>query len=520
MLRITSILFALLFSVQANARELIVGLSSTITAVDPHFFYSASNISLSRHFFDPLILQNEDQQLKPGLALDWRSIDDLTWEFTLRRGVKFHDGSDFTAPDVAFTLRRAAYVPNSRGSFAIYIRQVKEITVVDAYTIRLKTETPSPQLPRDMSTFGIISRGIAEFATTADFSTGRAMIGTGPFKFVEWVPGDRVAMIRNDAYWGEKPVWDRVTFKLVTNDRARVAGFLSGAFDMIENVPTNDIETLRGRENIALARRATNRLIYFGMDVSRDQSPFVTDRTGAVLGQNPLKDLRVRQAISKAINRAAIAEKVMNGVAVPASQLLPAGFFGVTPNLQVEKFDPDGARKLLNVAGFGDGFAITLHCPNDAFVNDEQICLAVAQMLSRVGIVVNVKTMPRSVYSQLRSSRQISFWLAGWASETGESSGPLKGILATYDEATGWGSSNSGRYSNPIFDGVLQRALVTMDDQIRENLLGQATEIAIADAGIIPLHHQVSVWGMRKSIRYVPRADDYTLAHLVRPAVN
>jgi peptide/nickel transport system substrate-binding protein len=520
MLRVASIIVALLFTIQVHARELTVGLTASVTAIDPHFFNLGVNISLSRHFFDPLILQSEDQQLMPGLATAWRAIDDLTWEFVLRRGVMFHDGSGFTAHDVAFTLRRAANVPNSPGSFAIYIRQVKEIVVVDDYTIRLTTKEPSPQLPRDMSTFGIIPRSIAQFSTTADFSTGRAMIGTGPFKFVEWIPGDKVQMVRNEAYWGEKPAWDRVTFKIVSNARARVAGLLSGVFDMIENVPTNDIETLHGRKNIALARRATNRIIYFGMDVSRDTSPFVTDRAGKVLAQNPLKDLRVRQAMSKAINRAAIAEKVMDGVAVPASQLLPAGFYGVSPNLQVEKFDPEGARRLLRAAGFAEGFDITLHCPNDAYVNDEQICLAVAQMFGRVGIMTSVKTMPRSVYNQVRTSRQISFWLAGWSSESGESSGPLKGILATLDEATGWGYANYGRYSNSAFDEVLQRALGTMDDRMREKLLGQATEIAIADTAIIPLHHQVSVWGMRASIRYAPRADDYTLAHLVRPAMN
>ncbi len=520
MLRIGSILTALLLTVQVHARELTVGLGGAFTAIDPHFHNTAPNIALSRHFFDPLILQNEDQQLLPGLATGWRTIDDLTWEFALRRGVKFHDGSDFTANDVAFTLRRAANVPNSPSGFGIYIRQVKEITVVDDYTIRLTTVTPYPQLPRDMSTFGIVAHGVAQFATTADFATGRAMIGTGPFKFVEWLPGDHVTMIRNENYWGERPAWDRVTFKLVTNDRARVAGFLSGEFDIIENVPTNDIETLRVRENIALASRATNRLIYLGMDVSRDQSPSITDRAGNVLAHNPLKDVRVRQAISKAINRAAIVEKVMSGMAVPASQLMPAGFFAVTPNLQVEKFDPEGARRLLREAGNGDGFAVTLHCPNDAYVNDEQICLAIAQMLGRVGIMAEVRAMPRSVHTQLRVNRQTSFWLVGWSSETGEPSGPLKAIFATYDRATGWGATNFGRYSNPEFDAVLTRALATIDDSIREKLLERATEIAISDVAIVPLHHQVSVWGMRKSIRYTPRADDFTLAHLVQPVMK
>ncbi|MGE5201962.1 MAG: ABC transporter substrate-binding protein [Acidobacteriota bacterium] len=494
-----------------------VGLAAESSSLDPQFYATVSNESLAQHFFDPLIRQDPLQHLQPGLALSWQAIDDTTWEFRLRHGVKFHDGSKFTAEDVAATIRRAPKVTANPGSFAIYTRAIKEISIVDPYTIRFRTASPYPLLPNDLSALEIISHRF-ESATSEDFNSGRAMIGTGPFRFVEWRPGERTVMRRNDAYWDRKAAWEIVTLRPIGNDSARTAALLSGAVDAIEGLPTSSLETLRQRPEFTLRRAVTNRLIYLQVDVARERSPFVTDRTGKPLDRSPFRDRRVRLAISKAINRNAIVDRVMDGAAAPAGQLLPHGYFGTSDKLPPEPYDPDGARRLLAEAGYPGGFGITLHGPNDRFVNDERILQAIGQMLTRVGIEAKVEALPSSIYYPRAAKSEFSLFLVSWSSETGEPSGPLRGILATRDSSRGWGASNRGGYSNPSLDAALGSALAAIDEPKREALLRQATEIAIGDLAIVPIQFQVAIWGLRKDLDYVPRSDGFTLAQDIAQA--
>lgn len=504
-------------SLGASARDLTIGLASAVTAVDPHFHFTGANMSMSRHFFDPLILQDEKRRLHPGLAVSWRALDPTTWEFKLRQGVKFHDGSDFTAEDVKYTLWRAVNVPNNPGSFEVYIRNVKEAIVVDAHTILLKTVRPHPQLPGDMSTFGIISHRIAEYATTKDFASGKATIGTGPFRFIEWVPGDRIVALRNEAYWGERPAWDRVIFRFISNNPSRLAALLSGGVDMIEQVPSSDIPALSARSDVSLARTVGNRLIHLQIDSNREVSPYITDKTGALLANNPFKDARVRLAVSKAINRQAMAEKVLNGAGVPTGQVMPDGFYGTSPNIRPEGYDPEGAMRLLAEAGYPNGFAIVFHSPNDAYEQDENVSLAIAQMLARIGIAVKVEVMPRAILAKKAASLDFSMYLAGFSSDTGEAAASMLNLVVSNDPLKGRGISNRGRYSNPRFDQMMEEALTVLDDEKRETMIQQATEFVMPDTPIVPLYLQVPSWGLRKGLVYAPRADGYMLAHLVKP---
>jgi peptide/nickel transport system substrate-binding protein len=254
------------------------------------------------------------------------------------------------------------------------------------------------------------------------------------------------------------------------------------------------------------------------LDTNRDRSPFVTDKAGKPLEKNPLKDLRVRQALSKAINRQALVERVMDGAAVPTGQLMADGMFGYTAGMKPERYDPDGAKKLLAEAGYPDGFGLTIHGPNDRYVNDDQICQAIAQMLARIGIAARVETLPSSVYFTRASKLDFSFMLVGWASDTAEVSSPLKSLLATFDVKKGMGGANRGRYSNPKMDLLLEQGLATVDDGKREKILIQAMEVAVNDLGIIPLHHQVNLWSARRGTVYTARTDERTLAHEFRPA--
>jgi peptide/nickel transport system substrate-binding protein len=389
--------------------------------------------------------------------------------------------------------------------------------VVDPYTIRFRTPAPYPLMPTDMGTIFIISSKVAKGAATEDFNSGKAAIGTGPFKFVRYARGDRIELARFDAYWGTRPAWDKVTFRVIASDPSRVASLLAGDVRAVENVPTADLAKLAMNPEISLYRTISNRLMYLHMDSNRDNSPFITDKAGRPLDKNPLKDARVRRAMSKAINRPAIVERVMEGAAVAAGQLMPEGMFGHTPALKVEPFDPEGAKKLLAEAGYPDGFGVTLHAPNNRYVNDEQIAQAVAQMLTRIGIQTRVDAMPAAVFFSRGTKLEFSFLLAGWGADTAEASSPLKALLATFSKDKGLGQANRGRYSNPKMDAVLEAGLFTVDDAKRQKLFQQATEIAMGDMGIIPLYHQVNLWGTRKGITYTPRTDERTLAHEFRP---
>ena len=291
---------------------------------------------------------------------------------------------------------------------------------------------------------------------------------------------------------------------------------VEGDVDFIDNVPTTDIERLKNEQGIELSQGISNRVIYLHLDHKRQDSPFVKANGGGAI-KNPLQDHRVRKAISKAINRDAIVDRVMEGVAIKAGQLLPEGFFGVSPNLKPEPYDPAGAKKLLAEAGVPNGFELTIHGPNDRYINDAKICEAIGQMLSRVGIRTSVETMPKSVYFN-RASRggpgktpEFSFILVGWGAGTGEASSPLKSLLHTYDKSRGFGASNRGRYSNPEVDRMVEEALAMIDETKRQNLLAKATELAINDLGIIPLHYQVNTWAAKKGIRYKARTDETTL---------
>ncbi|MCP5150141.1 MAG: ABC transporter substrate-binding protein [Ectothiorhodospiraceae bacterium] len=506
----------ILTALPARAKELTIGLASEPTSMDPHFHNLGPNNSLLSHLFDGLIDQDENQQLVPGLAVSWKALDDLTWEFKLRQGVKWHDGSPFTADDVIFTFERAPNVEGSPGSFGLYTKG-KTLVKVDDFTIHMKTAEPWPLLPQDVSSIMIISRKNGEGATTADYNSGKAAIGTGRYKYAEYVPGDRIVMERNEGWWGNKGEWTKLTFKPIKSSPSRVAALLAGDVDLIEQTPTVDIERLKKDPNLNLSEGISNRVIYLHMDHWRDDSPFIKGKDGSSI-KNPLKDHRVRLALSKAINRPAIVSRVMEDVAVPAGQLLPPGFFGVSENLKPLEYDPEGAKKLLADAGYPDGFKLTLHGPNDRYINDAKIAEAIGQMLSRIGVQTEVVTMPRSVFFN-RASRggpdgtpEFSFFLVGWGSGTGEASSPLRSLLHSYDKERGFGAANRGRYSNPEVDKLIEEAVVTIDDAKRGAALARATDLAIGDVGIIPLHYQVNVWASKKGIKYRARTDEATTA--------
>ncbi len=389
--RLLGLALAVLPVAPAGAAEVAIGLRTEPSAIDPQFAILGANQQISEQIFDTLVMRDDKLHLAPGLAVSWRLVDDTTWEFKLRDDVVFHDGSKFSAEDAVFTIARAPAVPNSPASYAPAVSHIAEAVAVDPATLRIRTKWPYPTLPLDLTGLYVISKRVAEHATTDDFNKGTAAIGTGAYRFVEWLPGQRLVLERNERYWGPKPAIERPVFRVLPSDPSRVAALLAGDVVLIEAVLPADLAQLKKNPSIAVWNAASTRLIYLHMDTARGTTPFALDKAGNALDKNPLQDHRVRLALSKAINRQAIVERILEGSASVAGQMVPEGLVGWNPEIKPERYDPEGAKKLLAEAGYPDGFRLTLHGPNNRYVGDEKVALAIAQMWARIGVDLHAR---------------------------------------------------------------------------------------------------------------------------------
>ncbi|MHB2266518.1 ABC transporter substrate-binding protein [Aliihoeflea sp. PC F10.4] len=513
----------------AQAQQLRVGLASEATSMDPQFHNLATNTQIRFNIFESLIQQDAQQMLEPSLATEWEALDDTTWRYTLRDDVTFHDGSPFTARDVIYSVCRIPLVENSPSSFSLYTQSVTDMRAEDDHTLIIETDGPNPLLPVESSTWAILSatalgadeevtfgpgntcEGLGEVPQQGAFNDPAASSGTGPYTLGEYTRGSQIVLNRNDDYWGDAPEWETIVLRPITSAGPRVAALLAGDVDLIESPPIQDLPRLE-EAGFNVVDSLSNRVIYLAL-FQQEDAPGLTGTNG----ENPLLDQRVREAISLAVNREAIVERIMGGYAEPAGELLPPPMFG-TSGRAVDAFDPDRARELLAEAGYEDGFSIVLGTPNDRYINDEQVSQAVAQMLARVGIQVNVDASTASQFFSRRNNLEFPMFLAGWGAASGEMSSPLRSLVATFDPDAGMGVTNAGRYSNPQMDEIIERAAITIDDDERSSLLQEAETIVLDDHGIIPLHYERSVWALAPGFTYEPRVDQYTLAYTVRSA--
>ncbi len=510
----------------ASAQDVLtVGVRSEASSLDPHWTQLSADLQVQEHIFEHLVDLDSASQPSPGLAVSWEPIDEDTWEFKLREGVTWHDGEPFTADDVIFSFDRLkAGIDGAPASPAFQLEKGgKTWEKIDDVTVRIHTEGPYPTMAEDLAMLPMVAEHVAEGVTAAvDFNSGAAAIGTGPFRFEEFSPGNRISVVKNPDWWGGDPGWDQVVFRPVGQDSARLAALLNGDVDVIDYPPTVDLPQLETNPEFTVSSIPSDRLIYL-MPSYRHQEPYVTDDAGNPLMPNPLRDWRVRKALSLAIDRNAIRDRIMGGASEPTRNIVPPGFFGYVDALEADPYDPEGAQALLAEAGYGDGFRLTLHGPNDRYINDARIAEAVAQMWTRIGVETEVDTMPRNIFFSdlLRGGPgtipgfddpKFSMSLTGWGTVAGEATYTVSGTLETYNAATGGGNGNFGRYSNPSVDAKSVLAKQTIDRDDRLALLEEATRIGMEDYAYIPLHFQVNKWAMKAGLEHTPRTNERTLA--------
>ncbi|ONG51900.1 ABC transporter substrate-binding protein [Pseudoroseomonas deserti] len=505
----------------AQAQELRIGVRAGPEGIDPHFMALGNHAAALRNIFDSLVAVDEKLQVAPALATSWRAVDDLTWEFKLREGVKFHDGRPFTAADVKFSIERVKDAAGPDGGLVIYTRSIVAVDIVDDHTVRIRTNVPNAALPQDMTRLFIVSAGIAPSSKAPEFNSGAAAIGTGPFKFVSWTPRGDLVMERAPGYWGGEAPWSKVTLVEISNDAARVAGLLSNRVDFANYIPVSDIARLKRERNLSLYQGESIYTFILYPDMREDMSlpalRGITDKAGQTLPRNPFRDLRVRQALSLAIDRQAIAQSVFEGTATTAYQLMPSGMFGANPNPPRLPTDINRAKALLAEAGYPNGFRFPLFCSSDRLPGDGATCTALGQLFARVGLDVQVNAQPRTIFFAARTRGDYPVTMAGWGTLTGEAGYAVSSFIHTKEGPGGrYGAFNVSSYSNPELDKLIAEAMGTLNDDKRRALFQEIQAKAVADAGQIPIVILPTVWAGRANLTFTPRTDEETLAFHIR----
>lgn len=511
-MRLLIVLAGLLLPLTAAAQELRMGVQSAFV-VDPHVLFLGPNMAMARNLFDSFVGKDADAHWTPSLAVTWTQVDPLTWEFGLRHGVRFSDGSPFTAEDVVASVRRIPSVPGNPGPYTSNLRTITNVTAVDPYTVRVTTDRPNPLLPGQFTNVFVLSKTMV-VAPPEAFSTGQATIGTGPFRLVSFRYGDTAVLEPNPYYWGVAPPWRRVVIRVIGNDAAREAALLAGDLDLIENVPPEDVARLRNTESVHVHARPADRVAFLLPNVARDTLPLLTDRAGETLKLNPLRDIRVRQAVSLGLDRSVLVSRALSGQGVATMQLVPEGFGGWDASVPVPPPDAARARRLLAEAGFPDGFGMTLACPNDRWVDDARVCQGIAQMLSRAGFAMKLETMPGSVFfprSRLGRNEWPLILYELSLSSLRDGQYILQVVAETANDARGMGDGNRGGFSDPTLDALIEAAVVRSDAG-RDAAIREALAAAVKRLGIIPMYVEPTIAATRGKVGYVPRVDQQMVA--------
>ncbi len=461
-------------------------------SMDPHEQLSGGTLQFSHLVFDPLIRWNQDLGFEPRLATKWERVDETTMRFTLREGVKFHSGNDMTAADVEWTFDRLKKSADFKGVFALF----DSLKAVDDTTIEVKTDGPFPLVLHTMTyVFPLDSKFYMgddngkpkdEIVKSGDSFASRNASGTGPFTVTEREQGIKMVFERNKDYWDTDSPGNVGTIELTPIKEAptRVAALLAGDVDFIAPVPPTDLDRVDKDDDTTLVTMPGTRIITLQLNQDRVEA---------------FKDVRVRQAIVHAINNEGIVKKIMRGFGTAGAQMSPAGYLGHNPAL-TPRYDVAAAQELMKEAGYGDGLELSMMCPNNRYVNDFKICEASASMLAKIGIKIDLTTMPKAQYWPKFDERAADIMMIGWHSDTEDSANFYEFLTMTPNEDTGRGQYNSGAYSNPVVDALTEASLKETDDSRRSALLQQVEKTLYDDAAFVPFHWQNLAWGARKGV--------------------
>ena len=499
-------------SAAASAQTLSIGFADPVSSVDPQLNNHAGDRSLALHFWDSIINSRDGGKLEPALASSWKALDDKTWEFKLRSDIKWQDGTPFTADDIVFSFQRARSVPGTVASYTGALRTVESTTAKDPHTVIVKTNTPNPMLPLDIASIYIVSKHVGEKSKTEDYNAGRAVVGTGPYKFVSYSPGDRTVFERSPSYYGPKPAWDKVNYRFINNGAARTAALLAGDVDVIDKVAVTDVAKLKKTPSVSVYTYPGLRVLLLQPSFRTGPNEFITDNAGKPLEKNPLQEVKVRQALSMAINRKAITDRILQGTVTEANQWMPKNTFGYNAEVKDIAYNAEQAKKLLAEAGYPQGFQITIHVPGDRYPQAPETVQAVAQFWTRAGVKTKVEVVPWSVYAGRASKNEFAVSVIAWGNGTGEAGYGLLQTLATNDAKRGRGANNWGRYSNEDVDKALDAATVEFDAKRREAIYRHSVKLVTDDVGNIPLFHYQNIWAAKKGLKVVPILSDRTSA--------
>lgn len=513
----------------SSSQTLRIAYQGDVVSMDPYAMNETFTTAFLSHINEPLVRRRPDLAIEPGLAERWERVTDTLWRFHLRRSVTFHEGEPFTAADVVFSLER---VRKPGSAMLARVASVKAVNGIDPHTVEIETDGPAPTLLADLTNILIMSRRWAEANGAEDpvdirarreNHAARHANGTGPFRLRSYAPGERTVLVRNDAWWDRMESNLReVVLQPVGSDPTRVAALLSGQVDLAWPIPVQDIARVAAAPGIRVLEGPDLRTIFLGMDQSSEEL-----RHASVKGKNPLADVRVREAMYRAIDIEAIRTRLMRGRATPTALLNAPGIegFDATQNARRPTHDLARASALMAEAGYADGFELGMHCPNNRYVNDEQICQAVGQMLARIGIRVTLTAEPAAQYFGRAQRRDVSFYMLGTTPPTYDSFSTAFGLLMCREETAkerGWpairgqGQFNHGGFCDREADEAIAAARTELDMAKRRAHFATAWRVMIDRVAYIPLHQQALAWGMREGVELRQRPDDVLDLRFVR----
>lgn len=481
-----------------------IALATDVSSLNPYGQDNNVTNQVMFHVYEPLVTQDRDLSIIPCLADSWEESEDgMTWTFKLHEGVKFHDGSDFTSEDVVASYD---YAREPGSSYNSRFTSVESVEAVDDYTVVIHMKNKYPLLLTDLAMVCISNKENIEGKTPEE--VGSSVIGTGRYKLVEHVKEDHIDMVANEEYWGGAPEIKSVRFRPISNAATRTATMLSGELDVMGGVSVQDVERLEATEGIHVVSEPSMEMIYMNMEQMLDDNPAVEG------GGNPLKDVRVRQAMYQAIDTDMIINNVMQGHAYPTATLIRDTFNGYSPELERFPYDPEAAKALLAEAGYPDGFTITLDAGSDITVNSSEVAQAVAGYLEKVGIKVNLNLMPSATFlPHIRPyEHKTGLLISAWSVYTGEGITMMNQHCYTYDQEKGTGNANRGHYSNPEVDKLISEAMQESDKERRAELTKQIDKMTHDDVAYIPLYVQENIFAVKDDIDYTPRFNKYIFA--------